>query len=82
MNLTAQQLNGTHLGRTVTVHHHQGTYTGELDRVEHHRETESIGHYQTDTDKWVALCVGVAEIEHVPINTPVNMQAPVEQTPG
>lgn len=73
MNLTAQQLNGTHLGKTVTVHHHQGTYTGELDSVEHHRETESIGHHRTDTDQWVSMCVGVAEIGHVPTNTPVTI---------
>lgn len=63
MNLTAQQLNGTHIGKTVTIPGNEATYTGRITMI-------TQRHDQTAIQIRDRSLYGV----HVPNNTPITLQ--------
>lgn len=64
MNITAQQLSGEHIGKTITVQFRRSKVTGELDEIKHTRETThaDYGGRSIRTERWVTLTIG--GIEH------------------
>lgn len=67
MKLTAKELSGMHIGKTVTVEFRRSEVTGELDAIKHERETvlEDLQGHPIRTECWVTLTIG--GIKHNPV---------------
>ena len=84
MNLTAQQLSGEHIGKTVSVivqdaFFRDETHTGTLRAVTHETESETIrgggNHvWRTTVGQYVDLTIGNARINRISTNTPITIQ--------
>ena len=83
MNITAKELSGVHVGKTITVildglYLQTERYTGTLHALSHESETERVGNeYYTariDTRNYVDITLGIARIKGIPHNTPITIQ--------
>lgn len=76
MNLTAQQLNGTHIGKTVTIEYRRSTVTGELDAIHHTREValENYRGQPVRFNYWTQLTIGGVQHNIVSAHTPITIQ--------
>ncbi len=79
MNITAKELSGEHIGKTVTLTLEQETYTAPLAEVVHGSETETI--VGAGNHVWrkiiyprIAITIGSATFQDVPADTLITIQ--------
>ncbi|WP_417372996.1 hypothetical protein [Glutamicibacter protophormiae] len=76
MNLTAKELSGKHIGKTITVEYRRSTVTGELDKIEHEREITASdwGGNPAAYQYWATLTIGGIVQNAIGGNTPITIQ--------
>lgn len=76
MNITAKELSGEHIGKTVTVQFRRSNVNGVLDAIKHEQETilQDLNGEPIRTEQWVELTIGGITQNAIGAGTPITIQ--------